>query len=227
MKLSKIRSKYRGIWYMGRKGKKAPIPLYLYNTTPLFSLHYNHRSIKLAVSLLLILFFSMLFQSCYIISSPPRVMLNKDFKGDDIAVLNFSKYGPNMPPEISSIAADKLTNALYMTGKFSVIDRANVNDAAVGMEISSPELLSTDQIQKLGLKLKADYLILGRIQNISKPDYFDQDKDKTLYISFRIINVLNANIMGMSTYKVTYKNNLIQCLNDAMKKIANKMASAE
>ena len=179
------------------------------------------------IKYLIIAFTSIIFYSCYFLSSSPSVLMNKDFKGDGIAVVNFSKYGPNLPPEISSIAADKLTDALYMTGKFSVIDRANVNDAAVGMEISSPELLSTDQIQKLGLKLKADYLILGRIQNISKPDIFDQEKDKTLYISFRIINVLNADIMGMSTYKVTYKDNLVQCLNDAMKNIANKMASAK
>ena len=168
---------------------------------------------------------SILFSSCYLLS-PPNVLLNKNFNGNEIAVLNFSKYGPNLPPEISSISADKLTDALYLNGKFNVIDRANVNDAESDLNIVSPELLSADQIQKLGLKLKANYLILGRIQNVSDPDFFNQDSKKQLYISFRIISVLNSKVVGMTTYKISYTDNLLQHLTDAMKVIADKMASA-
>ncbi len=169
---------------------------------------------------------SILFSSCYLLS-PPNVFLNKDFNGNQIAVLNFSKYGPYLPSEISRIAADKLTDALYLKGKFNVVDRANVNDAEANMEIASPESLSSDQIQKLGLMLKANYLILGRIQNISDPDIFNQDAQKQLYISFRIISVLNSNVMGVATYKITYSNNLLQSLNDAMKTIADRMVSVK
>jgi len=170
----------------------------------------------------LIALFSILFSNCYLLY-PPEVLLNKDFDGKDIAVLNFSKIGPNLPENVVILAADKLSDALFFTGKFSVIDRSKVNDAESAMQISTPEMLSADQIQKLGLKLKANYLILGQVQNISKGGLFDNDAPKEICISFRIISVATSDVLGMATYKFSYKKNIVEKLNDAMALIAKKM----
>jgi hypothetical protein len=178
------------------------------------------------VNIILSLIIVALFNGCYLLS-PPDVLLHKDFDGNGIAVLNFSKYGPYLPPEITSITADKLTDALYLVGKFNVIDRAKVNDAQSSLELTSFEELSADKIQKLGLKLKANYLILGQIQNIANTDAFDTDSPKQLYISFRIISVVNSELVGMANYKITYKDNLIEEIKNSMELIVKKMASAK
>ena len=100
---------------------------------------------------------------------------------------NFSTKGDYLPSDAGKIAADKLTDALFLEGKFNIIDRSNVNEAQAGLDIKTAEIISADEIQKLGMKLKANYIVLGRVQQVSDDKYMDSDTKKELYIHFRIV----------------------------------------
>jgi len=175
--------------------------------------------------LIIAIFISTLASGCYLISTQPNVLIKKDFDGNGIAVLGFSKSGSFLPDDIGKVAADKLTDALFLDGKFNVIDRSKVNEAQAELEIASPESLSADQIQKLGLKLKANYLVFGRIQYVSSTDYIETDADKELHISLRIISVVNSEVIGMATYKITSKDDITNELNSSMSKIVKKIVA--
>jgi curli biogenesis system outer membrane secretion channel CsgG len=174
---------------------------------------------------ILVIFISIALNSCYLISTSPSILIKKDFDGDGIAVLGFSKYGSFLSDNIGRIAADKLTDALFLDGKFNVIDRSKVNQTQAEMEIASPESLSADQIQKLGLKLKANYIVLGRIQCSSNSEYIDDGSDKQLFISFRIISVLNSEVIGMATYKISSNDEITNALNNSMSTIVKRIVA--
>jgi curli biogenesis system outer membrane secretion channel CsgG len=177
------------------------------------------------IQVLFAIFISLIINSCYLISAPPNVLIKKDFDGNGIAVLGFSKFGSYLSSDIGKVAADKLTDALFLDGKFNVIDRSKVNEGQAELEIASSESLSADQIQKLGLRLKANYLVLGRIQCISSSDYIDTDSDKELYISIRIISVVNSEVIGMATYSITSNTEVTDELNNSMSKIVKKIVA--
>lgn len=137
-------------------------------------------------------------------TKPPEIFIKENIDINEIAVLTFSKQGAFLPPNIERFAADKLTDALFIKGRYSVIDRSKVNAAQFALGLNSPDNLSTDQIQMLGLKLKANYLALGRIQEYSGADYINSGEDKKLAISIRIISVLNSSTVGTINTTCTY-----------------------
>lgn len=156
----------------------------------------------------------------------PEILLTKDFSDGSIAVLGFAKQG-SFSGDVGRLSADKLTDALFLSGRYTVIDRAAVNDAQKFLEISSTESLSIDQIQKIGLKIKSNYLILGRVQNVNLEDSPDSDPLRRLYISFRIISVADAEIIGVVNYSFEYnEKNLVEELQEKMKKIVKEMSGS-
>jgi len=167
-------------------------------------------------------------QSCSLYNkiSPksPEVLIKKDFDGNGIAVLTFVKQGPSLAPDAGRIAADKLTDAMFIKGNFNVIDRARVNEAQSILELATTELLSADQIQRLGLKLKANFIVLGRVQSVSDQEYFDMNPQRQLYISFRIISVANSEVIGVANYSSAYTdNNVLEKVTQMMNDIIGRM----
>lgn len=156
-----------------------------------------------------------------IFSSGPEISVKKDFDGNGIAVLNFSKLGP-LPNDISKLAADKLTDAFFLNSRLNVVERARVNDAQASMEIINTEFMSSEQIQKLGQKLKANYLILGRVHCISEEDYFKTDDDKKLNISFRIVSVANQDVVGVVNYSCKYDDRIVEKLQEMITQITSE-----
>lgn len=153
---------------------------------------------------------SAFINGCFIISSSPYVQIKNGFDGEGIAVLNFSTHGNYISSDLGRIAADKFTDELFISKNFSVVDRSKVNEAQRFLEIASTESLSDDDIQKLGLRLKSKYLVLGRIQQISKSDFLDNDKQ--LYLSFRIISISDSYVVGVGSYSCSYSDNVIEKL---------------
>ncbi|MFO7445915.1 MAG: CsgG/HfaB family protein [Ignavibacteriaceae bacterium] len=152
----------------------------------------------------IIILLSLVFCSCSYISGvfskKPDVLIKKDFNGEGIAVLTFSRYGHSLPSDIGRTAADKLTDALFLVNKFNVIDRSKINDAQAEVDITNTEFLSGDKIQQIGLKLKASYLILGRIDLLSEKEYLSIEAKQELGISFRIISVADTEVLGVANY---------------------------
>lgn len=166
------------------------------------------------------------FQGCYLVLNQPDIVLKKEFNGGNIAVLNFSTGGSFLAGNVGKTAADKLTDALFLKGRFNVIDRSNVNNAQFGMHIKSSDILSADQIKKLGSSINAKFLILGTVQKIQDGQYFDPDSKNQLNISIRILSVKNSDVVGIASYSTSFKGNITKVLQTAMEKIVVKMAGS-
>lgn len=174
-----------------------------------------------------ILLLTFITKGCTLFSIAPDVLLKKEFTGESVAVLNFTKQGSYLPSDAGKIAADKLTDAMFLIGKFSVIDRSKVNEAQVGFDIKTTEFLSADDIQKLGMKLKANFIVLGRIQHVSENEYLNMNTKKELYISFRIISVKDTEVIGVASYYDNYSSNFIEKVDDMMRKIIKGMLATD
>ena len=157
-----------------------------------------------------------------VFSSGPEISIRKDFDGNGIAVLNFAKLGP-LPNDIGKLAADRLTDAFFLNSRFNVIDRSRVNEAQASMEVTNTEFMSSEQIQKLGQKLKANYLILGRVHCISEEDYFKSDFDKKLNISFRVVSVASQDVVGVVNYSCKYDDKLVENMQEMITRITSRI----
>lgn len=164
-----------------------------------------------------------LLPGCFIVSTTPEVLIKTEFTGDGIAVLNFTRQSSSSISDLGKLAADKLTDALFLEGKYKVIDRSVVNEALISLDIKTTELLSREDILRLGEITNANYLVLGRVQYFTKQEFLYAGADKELYISFRIIAVSTGEVVGIGTYKSTFQENLIEELNSAIYYLVRRM----
>lgn len=168
----------------------------------------------------ILIFFILLINGCYI---QKEVVLLKEFNGDGIAVLNFSVTGSFIESKIGKHAADRLTDALFMKNNLRIIDRSQVNNVLIEMDINSPETLSKEELNILGKKLNANYIILGRIVQTNDKEFITSKSKMGLFISFRIISILDLEVVGMASYKTRYKENLFKEIDKAMIELSKKM----
>ena len=156
-----------------------------------------------------------------LLTTSPDVTIKTGFDGNGIAVLNFSRIGP-IPNDSGKLTADKLADVFFARSKYNVIDRSRVNEAQTSLELFSTESLSAEQIQKIGQKLKANYLVLGRIHCIADGEFFKLNEDKQLNISFRIISVSNQELIGLANYTCKYDDELVEQIEEMITKIVVK-----
>ena len=156
-------------------------------------------------------------------SPSKEAVVMKEFTGDGVAVINFSVQGSFIENGIGKNAADRLTDALFLKKNLRVIDRSKVNDALVDMDIKTSEALSKEQLSTLGQRLNAHYLVLGRIVQTTDKEFMTAKNDLGLYISFRIVSSDNSDVVGMATYKTTYKEDLFKEIDAAMNQLAEEI----
>ncbi|QQS36972.1 MAG: hypothetical protein IPM56_03175 [Ignavibacteriales bacterium] len=152
-----------------------------------------------------------------------EVMILKEFNGDGVAVINFSTQGSFVESSIGKNAADRLTDAFFLKRNLRVIDRSKINDVLIDMEIKTPETLSKEQLLKIGQRLNANYVVLGRIIQTSESNLISTTSYMGLYISFRIISTANSDVVGMASYSTTYKSDLFKEIDQAMIKLAEEI----
>jgi len=174
----------------------------------------------LLISYLILIMLSL--QGCYLISNEPEITLSEDTVGKAVAVLNFSVQGQLLPARLGVIASDKLSNTLYFTNRFVIVDRARVNEAQMFFNLKSVDILSQDDIQKLGLKLKADYLVIGKIIDNTSDPYADEPDGK-MYLNIRIVSIVNSGIAGMVNYSENYSGDINNAIDQAINKISKKL----
>lgn len=180
----------------------------------------NMKTFFLNLVLLLVL----LFNGCMLFQTTPEVVIQPAFDRTEVAVLDFAAKGENISQRHGVYTADKLTESLFLTRKFSVIDRIQVRDAEKFLGITSATPVSTDQLQKIGLRLKARYLILGNLYNFNEDENFSLDNNRYLQISFRIISVATGEVLGMATHKVdSGSGNSEQAIDEAINEIILKI----
>lgn len=142
---------------------------------------------------------------CAIFTPVPDLSIKPQFDRKDVAVLDFAAKGMHLSNSLGVFTADCLTSGLYLINKVSVIDRAKVRDAEQLLGISSSNILSLDEIQRLGLRLKAKYLILGNIYQYDSGEAFTSAAEPMLSISFRIISIPSTDVVGMVSHKLSMK----------------------
>ncbi len=170
-----------------------------------------------------ILFYAVVLITIVSCNPTKEVVIMKEFTGDGVAVINFATQGSFIDLSIGKNAADRLTDALFLKKNIRVVDRSKVNDALIDMEIKTPESLSNEQLKSMGQRLNANYLILGRIVQTTDKEFMTSKNDLGLYITFRIISVADSDVVGMGSYKTTYKKDLFKELDHAMLKLAEEM----
>lgn len=179
--------------------------------------------------ILIILVLSILITGCsfhkFISKSDPEVLIKSDFdKRAFIAVLSFTKRGTSQGGEWGRIIADKLSEKMFLSDSFHIVERSRVNEAVKYFEVKSPEELSLDAIQKLGLRLKANYILIGNVTLEEKDQYLSDDKKKNIYINFRIISSLNSEITVVVNYKMENTDDLKEQMDEMLNKIVEKLA---
>lgn len=172
----------------------------------------------------LTLLFALVFKGCMLFQTTPEVVIQPAFDRTEVAVLDFAAKGENISQRHGIYTADKLTESLFLTQKFSVIDRIQVRDAEKFLSITSATPVSTDQLQKIGLRLKARYLILGNLYNFNEDENFSLDNNRYLQLSFRIISVATGEVLGVATHKVdSGSGNSEQAIDKAISEIIQKI----
>jgi hypothetical protein len=156
----------------------------------------------------------------------PEIVVKETFdKSSPIAVLNFQKESTSPTVDLGRLAAEKFTDAMFLKLGLNTIDRSRVNESMRYLGINSPESLSLDDIQKLGLRLKAGYLLLGRVKNLTGEDYLSEDCNKNLTISFRLVSVLNGNVVALGSYSSKYEGDAAVKIDEMVGDIMEKMKS--
>ncbi|MDP4196300.1 MAG: CsgG/HfaB family protein [Bacteroidota bacterium] len=183
---------------------------------------------KVKLTPIFLLAATVLFNSCAILKNcfaeDPEILLKTEFdKSTSVAVLDFSKHGSSISSNMGRLAADKLSEKMFLSDSFKTVERSRVNEAVSFLAIKSTEELSADDIQKLGLRLKANYLVLGNITNNSQTDYLTDKTISSLLINFRIISVLNSDVVGVINYSADYDGSLNDKMDDMMNKIVKKL----
>ncbi|MBN2571428.1 MAG: hypothetical protein JXA68_04815 [Ignavibacteriales bacterium] len=140
----------------------------------------------------------------------PELLIKKDFEGKNIAVVNFFTQGSFSTSNLGKIAADKLTDFLFLITQFDVVERAKINDALTELKINNTENLSDEQIRQLGSRVGAKYLVLGRILQFNEGEFLSSNSDKVINLSYRIISVETTEVVGIASMSCEYTTNTME-----------------
>jgi len=170
----------------------------------------------------------LLLPGCYYLSSQPEVSINSGFEKKDVAVLDFSVKGVHIAQAQGVYTSDKLSDKLFLSKACTIIDRSRVREAESFIGITPSTPLSADQILKLGLRLKAKYLVLGEVTHIMQGDAYDFDATGIVQISMRILSVMNGDVVGVATYQMDDSDAGIETtINNTLDKMVPKIVEDE
>lgn len=166
------------------------------------------------------------FSACTLFLPSPAVNLQAGFDGKDIAVLDFSAKGMKFTQRHGAMASDCLTTSLLLSNKFSLIERARVKEAEKVVGITSATPISIDQMQRMGLRLKARFIIVGDLYAYSQGGDFSDDAAQTATLSFRILNTATGEVAGVVSHTVSFSDTPPEeIVEKLVRQIADKLAA--
>jgi len=174
-----------------------------------------------------VLVITVLLNSCSVFSSisysTPEILFTNEFSGDSIAVFDFATQGSYLPASAGKYAADKLTELLFLKGKFKIIDRSLVRKIQASLSITKTEIIDKDQLKKFASETGAKYVILGRLFQATGSDFLDPDTKKSLTFSFRILSPATGEVVGISSMEACYKGKYEVIIDNIINEIVEEM----
>lgn len=114
---------------------------------------------------------------------------------------------------------------MFLSGSLKTIERSRVNEAVKYLSIRTLDELSQDDLQKLGMRLKADYIVLGNITSSRQNDLPGDKVNSSISVSIRIISVLNSDIVGVINYSEGYDGSIHDKMEEVISRVVNKLSS--
>lgn len=175
------------------------------------------------VGSLLLLVTSCAIFNKYSINDEQYRINSKQLINKNLAILRFDKEGNGLPANIGNNISDKISEDLYISSVYNIVDRSLVNSAMRELKINSTEYLSPETIKELGKMLDAQYLILGKISNSSSYLPYEEDIKGKLALAIRIISVDSLKIAGTASVSINYEHDLKESIPIIAKSIVNKI----
>lgn len=180
------------------------------------------------ILMLLILIFTCFLQNCssssYIDTENPDIKVSEDIDSVNIAILPFSKHGPFLPSYTGTLFAEKLSDELFLTGNYFVIDKSKIKEVFKELEIQKPINLGYSAIKNIGSRLNAKYLITGNIMQYTDSELIGLESEYKIKVTCRILSSESGDIVGIISGLSKSKNvNTIDVLDSIVKKIVRDL----
>ena len=102
-------------------------------------------------------------------------------KGIVIAVKTFENPANDSQSTIGNALTDILITELKSTGKFRLLERANVDELMKEMQFGSSEFAKSPTFAQKGQLLGAQYILMGKVANISFAERFEDKQQINLF----------------------------------------------
>ena len=146
-------------------------------------------------------------------SANTHVVLEEVLAGQKIAVLDFEKYGYDIPTKYSAILSDKFAELLYLNAGCKILERSFIDK-----QLNEVELYD-NKFWRFLEENKVNFLLVGDIRQITTSQLFEPLKEKEVELSVRIINISTKDVDGVGKTKFIFTNNMLAEATYALEKI--------
>ena len=105
-----------------------------------------------------------------------------------VAVLTFKSTGFLSSQKLGKVTADEVASALVHRAKADVVDRSVVNSIMVKSEITSLDVITASQLQKIAKSIDVQLILLGEIRSINSGFLGSLSAERLLMVSFRLVD---------------------------------------
>lgn len=156
--------------------------------------------------------------SSYIRTQNPEISLTERIDSVNIVVLPFAKNGSLILSNSGILFANSLAEKLFSTNNFFIVDRSKIKEVLNELDIKNPIGLSSSELQNIGNRLEAKFIITGNINQYSDKELISIESELKVKITFRIISTENGDIVGVVDAHGSSRNRNIT---DVLDEIAN------
>jgi TolB-like protein len=141
-----------------------------------------------------------------------------------IAVLDFTNGSRNPGRGMGKYFADRLTHELFRRSRFELVERGEVNYQCSSEEISNTDMLSIQEIKKVGAKLGVDLIIEGTITEYQVGN-FEEGPNK-IGVFVKVVSCRDGKLVAIETNRQLGKDDMVLLSETAISNLADSLISA-
>ncbi|MBU0475262.1 MAG: CsgG/HfaB family protein [Bacteroidetes bacterium] len=150
-----------------------------------------------------------------------EINLTEDIDSTKIVILPFEIQGSSLPKYTSVLIADKLSNRLFLTKHFSIVEKLRVDEVLHDLDIDDPININYSEIKSIGSKLNANYIVVGKLLKYASSEFISPKSKQNINLTFRILSVKTGEIIGLANINCNYKNyNIVDVIDTIVNEIA-------